>query len=52
MITLLLLLVLLPLLVLGSLPTWPYSAKWTYVPSATLGAATVSLLLLILAGRI
>ena len=52
MITLLALLVFLPFLILAALPTWPYSTRWTYVPSATLSAVTVSLLLLILAGRL
>lgn len=50
MITLLALLAVLPFMVLASLPTWPYSTKWTYMPSATLSAVTVSLLLLIVAG--
>lgn len=52
MITLLALLAVLPFLVLASLPTWPYSTRWTYVPSATLTAVTFSLVLLILTGRL
>jgi len=46
------LLVLLILLVLGSLPTWPYSAGWGYYPSGGLGLLLVILVVLIVAKKI
>lgn len=39
------LLVLIVLLLLGSLPTWPYSSGWGYYPSSGLGLVLVVLLL-------
>jgi hypothetical protein len=45
------LLVLLVLLVLGALPTWPYSRSWGYYPSGGLGLVVVVLLVLLLSGR-
>jgi hypothetical protein len=48
----LLLLIVLILLVLGALPTWPYSAGWGYYPSGGLGLVLVILLILVLLGRI
>jgi hypothetical protein len=47
-----LLLIVLLLLVLGALPTWPYSAEWGYYPSSGLGLVLVILLFLALMGRI
>ena len=47
-----LLLILLVLLVLGALPTWPYSSGWGYGPSGGLGLILVVLLILALTGRI
>ena len=46
------LLVFLILLLLGALPTWPYSTGWGYYPSGGLGLVLVILLILILVGRI
>ncbi len=46
-----LLLILLVLLVLGALPTWPYSGSWGYAPSGGLGLVLVILLVLSLRGR-
>jgi Protein of unknown function (DUF3309) len=46
------LLIVLLLLVLGALPTWPYSAGWGYYPSGGLGLVLVILLILLLLGRI
>jgi hypothetical protein len=46
------LLILLPLLVFLGLPTWPYSQRWTYAPSAALGVVTLAFVLLIVAGRL
>lgn len=48
----LVLLIVLLLLVLGALPTWPYSAEWGYYPSGGLGLVLVILLILLLLGRI
>ncbi len=39
-------------LLLGALPTWPYSAGWGYYPSGGLGLVVVVLLILVLLGRI
>jgi uncharacterized protein DUF3309 len=46
------LLILLVLLVVGALPTWPYSAGWGYYPSGGLGLVVVIVLILVLMGRI
>jgi hypothetical protein len=46
------LLVLLILLLLGALPTWPYSRSWGYYPSGGLGLVVVVVLVLLLAGRL
>jgi hypothetical protein len=43
----LIVLVLLLLLLVGALPTWPYSAGWGYFPSGTM--ALVLLIVLVLA---
>lgn len=47
-----LLLVVLVLMLLGSLPSWPYSRGWGYYPSGGLGLIVVILLVLLLLGRI
>jgi hypothetical protein len=47
-----LLLIILVLLVLGALPTWPYSAGWGYYPSSGLGLIVIVLLVLVLMGRL
>ena len=44
--------VVLILLLLGALPTWPYSSGWGYYPSGTLGLVLVILIVLALLGRI
>ena len=46
------LLVILILILLGALPTWPYSRGWGYYPSGGLGLVVVIILILILMGRI
>jgi hypothetical protein len=46
------LLIIVILLVLGALPTWPYSAGWGYYPSGGLGLVLIILLILVLLGRI
>jgi hypothetical protein len=44
------LLVILVLLLVGALPTWPYSSGWGYYPSGGLGLVLVILLVLAVAG--
>ena len=46
------LLILLILLLVGALPTWPHSRSWGYVPSGGLGLVLVILIVLLLMGRI
>ena len=43
------LLVVLILLLLGALPTWPYSRAWGYYPSGGLGLIVVIVIILLLA---
>ncbi len=45
------LLVILILMLLGALPTWPHSRNWGYGPSGGLGLVVVILLILVLLGR-
>jgi len=46
------LLIVLVLLLVGALPSWPYSSGWGYGPSGALGTVVVVLLILVLIGRI
>jgi hypothetical protein len=46
------LLVILILLVVGALPTWPYSSGWGYYPSGGLGLVALVVILLVLMGRV
>ena len=46
------LLVVLILLLIGALPTWPYSANWGYYPSGGLGLVLLILVILLLTGRL
>ncbi len=46
------LIVLLILLLIGALPTWPYSASWGYGPGGLLGTVLVVVLILSLLGRV
>jgi hypothetical protein len=46
------LLVILILLLLGALPTWPYSANWGYYPSGGIGLILVIVVILAVLGRI
>ena len=48
----LILLVVILVLLIGSLPTWPYSSGWSYYPSGGLGLVLLVLLLLFLMGRV
>ena len=47
-----LLLIILIVLLLGALPTWPYSAGWGYYPSGGLGLLVLIVIVLLLMGRI
>jgi Protein of unknown function (DUF3309) len=46
------LLIVLILLLLGALPTWPYSSGWGYYPSGGLGLILLIVLILALTGRL
>jgi hypothetical protein len=46
------LLIILVLLLVGALPTWPHSRSWGYGPSGLLGVVLVVLLILLVLGRI
>jgi hypothetical protein len=46
------LLIILVLLLIGALPTWPYSTAWGYYPSGGLGLVLVIVLVLVLMGRV
>ena len=46
------LLLVLILMLLGTLPTWPHSKNWGYYPSGGLGVVVFILLILLLLGRI
>jgi Protein of unknown function (DUF3309). len=48
----LILLIVLILLLVGSVPAWPYSRGWGYYPSGGLGLVVIILLVLLLAGRL
>jgi hypothetical protein len=47
-----LLLILLILLLIGALPTWPYSTGWGYYPSGGAGLLLVVLIVLIVVGAL
>lgn len=46
------LIVVLVLLLVGALPTWPHSKSWGYYPSGGLGLILLILLILLLMGRL
>lgn len=46
------LLIILILLLVGALPTWPHSKQWGYYPSGGIGLILIILLILLLLGRI
>jgi Protein of unknown function (DUF3309) len=48
----LLLLIIVVILLVGALPTWPYSAGWGYYPSGGLGTILIILIILALVGVI
>ena len=46
------LIVILVVMLVGALPTWPHSKRWGYYPSGGLGLVLLILLILLLMGRI
>jgi hypothetical protein len=46
------LIIVLVLLLIGVMPTWPHSANWGYFPSGTLGIILLILIILALTGRL
>jgi hypothetical protein len=48
----LILIIFLVVLLLGALPTWPYSAGWGYYPSGGLGLLLLILIVLVVAKRV
>lgn len=46
------LLIILVLLLIGALPTWPYSSGWGYFPSGGLGLLLLIIIVLLVMGRI
>jgi hypothetical protein len=46
------LIIVLILLLIGALPTWPYSSGWGYYPGGGLGLVLIIVLILVLMGRI
>ena len=47
-----LLIIILILILIGTLPTWPYSRGWGYAPSGVLGLVVIIVLILLLTGRL
>jgi hypothetical protein len=47
-----LLLIVLILMLVGAIPTWPHSKSWGYAPSGVLGLVVVIILVLLLMGRL
>ena len=48
----LIVLVLLIIVLIGALPSWPYSSGWGYYPSGGLGLVVLILIILLVTGRI
>jgi Protein of unknown function (DUF3309) len=46
------LIVLLILMLIGALPSWPHSRSWGYYPSGGLGLVVIVLVVLLLVGRL
>ena len=47
-----LLLIIVILLLIGAVPSWPYSKSWGYAPSGVLGVVVLVVVLLVVMGRI
>jgi hypothetical protein len=48
----LIVLILVIILVVGALPSWPYSSGWGYYPSGGLGLVLLILIILLVTGRL
>ena len=48
----LIILIILVLMLLGAIPSWPYSREWGYAPSGVIGLVLVIVLILVLLGKI
>ena len=48
----LILLIILIVLLLGAIPTWPHSRGWGYWPSGTLGLVVLIIVILLVTGRL
>jgi hypothetical protein len=46
------LLIVLVLILIGAIPTWPYSRGWGYAPSGVLGLVLVVVVILLLLGKL
>lgn len=46
------LLIVLILMLLGVIPTWPHSRNWGYAPSGGLGLVAIIIIVLLLTGRL
>ena len=46
------LLIVLILILIGVIPTWPHSRSWGYVPSGVLGVVVLIIIVLLLMGRL
>ncbi|MGB9989097.1 DUF3309 family protein [Massilia sp. SM-13] len=46
------LLIILVLVLIGALPTWPHSRNWGYAPSGIAGLIVIILLIMLLTGRL
>jgi len=46
------LLIILILILVGALPSWPYSSGWGYYPSGGLGIIVIIVIILLLTGRL
>ena len=47
-----LLIIILLLILIGALPTWPHSASWGYLPSGAVGIVLLVLLVMVITGRV
>ena len=46
------LLIVLVLMLVGAIPTWPYSRSWGYAPTGVLGVVLIIIVVLLLLGRL
>jgi hypothetical protein len=46
------LLIVLILMLIGVIPTWPHSRSWGYVPSGALGVVVLIIIILLVTGRL